>query len=96
MALCEYGCRTLDYVYDMTWAEFRIRQYSYNREQKNEWFKIREIAYASIIGPHLDHEKVPSKEKYMPLGDKEIDTERIKKKILEAVEIYKKEKNGES
>ena len=96
MALCEYGCPSLDYVYNMTWAEFRIRQFGYSRKQDNEWFKIREIAYASIIGPHLDPKKVPTKEKYMPLGDKPIQNNRIKKKMQEAVEQFKKDVNGKS
>ena len=93
MALCEYGCPSLDYVYDMSWAEFRIRQFGYNRKQEREWFKIREIAYASIIGPHLDPKKLPSKQKFMPLGKKGV-TEKMVVRMKEAVDKYNKEKNA--
>lgn len=56
-------------VYDMTWAEFQIRLFAYNRMQKNEWFKIREIAWASLVGSHQDPKKLPkSKEAFMPLN----------------------------
>ena len=94
MALCEFGCSDLNQVYDMTWAEFRIRQFGYNRKQKDEWFKLREIAYASIIGPHLDPKKVPDKEKYMPLKDEVGINERIKARMKEAINKYKTEING--
>jgi hypothetical protein len=95
MALCEFGCSNLEQVYDMTWAEFRIRQYGYNRMQKDEWFKLREIAYASIIGPHLDPKKVPPKDKYMPLSEEKSGvSDRMKARMREAINKYKKETNG--
>tara|TARA_R110000803_G_scaffold63443_1_gene124108 strand:- start:6531 stop:6788 length:258 start_codon:yes stop_codon:yes gene_type:complete len=64
----------------MTWAEFRIRSYAYQRMQKTEWFKIRELAWASTIGPHLDPKKLPkSKEAFIPLdlkGKEELNDKR--------------------
>lgn len=55
----------------MTWAEFQIRLFAYNRMQKNEWFKIRELAWASLVGSHQDPKKMPkSKEAFMPLDSK--------------------------
>ena len=98
MALCEYGCPSLEYVYDMTWAEFRIRQFAYNRKQKRDWFKIREVAFASIIGPHLDPKKLPSKERFMPLSDKSEVNEAMKERMMKVVKIYKdkKKQNAES
>ncbi len=95
MALCEYGCLSLDYVYGMSWAEFRIRQYGYNRKQKQEWFKIREIASASIIGPHLDPKKLPSKQLYMPLDKKGV-TDKMAVRMKEAIDKYKEEKDARS
>ena len=54
----------------MSWAEFRIRLYAYRRQDKDSWFKLREVAWASIIGSHLDPKKLPkSKERFMPLDD---------------------------
>lgn len=94
MALFEYGCPSLEYVYDMSWAEFRIREFAYNRKQEKDWFKIRELAYASIIGPHLDPKKIPSKKQFMPLGEKPGISEKMKERMLQAIDKYKKEKNA--
>jgi len=52
----------------MTWAEFCIRQHAHRRIEKNEWYKVREMAYASLIGSHIDPKKLPkSKDKFIPL-----------------------------
>lgn len=52
----------------MTWAEFLIRQHAYRRIEESSWYKVREIAYASTIGSHLDPKKIAkTKEKFMPL-----------------------------
>jgi hypothetical protein len=54
----------------MTWAEFLIRQHAYHRIEKNEWYKVREMAYASLIGSHIDPKKLPkSKDKFIPLDE---------------------------
>ena len=67
MALGELKCPSLDYVYNMTWAEFRIRLFAYHRMEKTEWYKVREIAYASTYGSHMALKRIPSKEKFMTL-----------------------------
>ena len=68
----------------MTWAEFLIREHSYNRIEKSEWCKVREIAYASLIGSHVDPKKLPkSKDKFMPL-DSEV-SKGVSKLALEAI-----------
>jgi len=68
----------------MTWAEFLIREHSYNRIEKSEWYKVREIAYASLIGSHVDPKKLPkSKDKFMPL-DSEV-SKGVSKLALEAI-----------
>jgi hypothetical protein len=83
----------------MTWAEFLIRQHAYHRIEKNEWYKIREIAYAALIGSHSDPNKLPkSKEKFMPLdGDgsgvktiSETSREAMRKALIE----YNNKLNG--
>jgi hypothetical protein len=54
----------------MTWAEFLIRQHAYHRIEKNELYKVREIAYSSLIGSHIDPKKLPkSKDKFIPLDE---------------------------
>ena len=35
---------------------------------KNDWYKVREIAYASLIGSHSDPKKLPkTKNNFIPL-----------------------------
>lgn len=70
MALGELKCPSLDYVYDMTWAEFRIRLYAYHRMEKTDWYKVREIAYNARYGSHLETKRIPTKEKFMQLEPK--------------------------
>ena len=74
----------------MTWAEFLIRQHAYHRIQKNEWYKIREIAYASLIGSHIDPKKLPkSKEKFIPLdSSNDLEIDKMRQTILKAQQAY--------
>ena len=91
-------CPSLNYVYNMTWAEFNIRLFSYNRIEQKDWFKIREMAYASFIGSHVDAKKIKgmTKQKFMPLeADRKnsiINRKEIEKKIKEAQTRYKERK----
>ena len=65
--------------------------------EKNEWYKVREIAYSALIGSHLDPKKLPkTKEKFMPLDGKKGLTDKQVAAIKAAQEQYKKdlEKNG--
>tara|TARA_R110002167_G_scaffold147336_3_gene339477 strand:+ start:2736 stop:2972 length:237 start_codon:yes stop_codon:yes gene_type:complete len=75
----------------MTWAEFLIRQHAYHRIEKNEWYKVREMAYASLIGSHIDPKKLPkSKEKFIPL-DAEVEkgiSDFARNAILKAQQEY--------
>lgn len=92
--MAELKVPSLDAVYRMSWREFLLRQIGYNREQKNEWFKVREIAYSALTGAHIDPKKLPkSKEDFIPL-----DGRRKNKKVSEEtkekfVEFYKKWQN---
>jgi hypothetical protein len=55
-------------VYKMSWREFQLRSYGYSRAEKNDWIKVREIAYNALIGSHLNPKTLPkSKEKYLNL-----------------------------
>lgn len=77
----------------MTWAEFQIRLFAYNRIERLEWLKIREMSWASIIGSHYDPKKLPkSKNLFMPLdGDKSVSigiTEQQKAAFLAATKQY--------
>ena len=82
----------------MTWAEFRIRQFAYRRMDRNEWYKVREIAYSALIGSHVDPKKLPkNKDKFMKLDNRQAKaTEKAKERMREVAEIYRlqKQKNG--
>jgi len=90
MSIGELGCPSLNYVYDMSWAEYLIRLYSFNRQRKQRLLEVREIAYASIVGPHQNPKKIPSKEKFMPLEDRKHNepTELMKERMSKAIEEY--------
>jgi len=71
-ALGELKCPDLNFVYDMTWAEFQIRLFSYKRQDLYKWQMLREMMWTSYIAPHQDPKKmVKRKESFLPLkGDK--------------------------
>lgn len=53
----------------MSWREFQLRSFGYKRKDRQDWLKVREVAYASLVGSHLDPKKLPkTKEKFLPLG----------------------------
>ena len=76
----------------MTWSEFIIRQHAYHRIEKNEWYKIREMAFASLIGSHIDPKKLPkSKEKFIPLdSSSNLAIEKMRETISKAQQAYNK------
>ena len=38
----------------MTWAEFQLRLFAYNRMQKNDWLKIAELSTNVLIAGAID------------------------------------------
>jgi hypothetical protein len=38
----------------MTWAEFQLRLFAYNRIQKNQWLKIAELSTNVLIAGFID------------------------------------------
>ena len=50
VALGELGVPTLQEVYDMSWAEFRIRLFAYRRMQKRQDDMMRLHAYHAATG----------------------------------------------
>ena len=80
----------------MTWAEFRIRQFAYRRIEKNDWYKVREIAYSALIGSHVDPKKLPkNKDKFMKLDNRQAEaTEQAKEKMRKVAEIYRLQKGN--
>ena len=96
MALCELECPSLDYVFHMTWAEFRIRLHGWVRQEEREMFKLREIAWITYIAPHQDPKKLKkSKESFWPLKKHtEQPNDSIRSAFLEAHKNYLEQRNG--
>ena len=93
MALFELKCPDLDYVYRMSWAEFRIRLFAFLRTDKQVWIKTREIAFNALIAPNVDPKYLPkTRNAFMALdGTKKepLVSEANIKRIKEAQEEYK-------
>ena len=49
VALGELQCPSLDYVYDMTWAEFTLRLVSFNRMETKRAVEHRNLCFYSGI-----------------------------------------------
>lgn len=98
MALFELGCPSLDYVYRMTWAEFRIRLFAYHRQEKKELYRLRELAWITFIAPYQDPKKLKgmTKERFWSLdGEKNsVVTPEMLKRMKEVTEIYHREKKS--
>jgi hypothetical protein len=96
MAIGELGCPSLDYVYKMTWAEFRIRLFSYKRQSLNDWYKVREVTYQIYVSNWQNPKKKPlSKSRFWNLeGNKNKMTEAMRKRIIEVKAEYNTKKNG--
>ena len=77
----------------MTWAEFQIRLFAFNRIEKNNWFKLREVMWITLISSHQDPKKLPkSKDAFMNLDIKSKRTNGItdeqKEAFLQATKQY--------
>ena len=87
MSLGELGCPSLEYVYNMSWAEFLIRLYAYKREQLRLDYRQREIMYqiytSNWFGPQSKGKPV-TKNKYW-----DIDGSERRAKIRRMNKLYK-------
>jgi len=93
-SLSELGCKSLSYVYKMTWAEYLIRVDGWKRRDQTEWYRAREIAWAALIGSHLDPKKLPkNKDDFIPIGTrkKKPVSDRMLHRMREAKEKYLRE-----
>ena len=80
----------------MTWREFHLRKIGFERSEKREWYRTREVGYASLIGGGVDPKKL-TKEKYMPLDEAKpngIMTDSMKEALAKAREIAQKQIDG--
>jgi hypothetical protein len=77
----------------MSFAEFQIRLFAYNRVQQREWEKIRFMSYHAMTGSHQDPKKLPkSLNQFMNLDldkrSKSLITEAQKQRFLEVSREY--------
>jgi len=86
----------MQYVNEMTWAEFQIRAYGYKRMQEKEDLRAREIAWNSLIGNHVNPKKLPkTKDKFWSIGIKNHNvTDVMRNRIEEVKAAYFKKLNG--
>ncbi len=81
----------MDYVYRMTWAEFQIRLFAFNRQQESELYKLRRLAWITYVAPHQDPKKLRglTEERWWKIGEKQ--TPRVSKTQRQRfIEEYKK------
>jgi len=99
-ALGELKCPDLDFVYDMTWAEFQIRLFAYKRIDLYEWQKLRELMWVTYISPNQDPKKmVKRKEAFLPLrGEKQIIgvSDEAKQRFIDEFKKYQEKIQGKA
>jgi hypothetical protein len=81
----------------MSWAEFQIRAFAYNRMEERKDLRAREIAWASLIAFHQDPKRMPkSKDRFWSIGKQRgnIITDGQKRRILEAQKQFNKDVKG--
>jgi hypothetical protein len=79
----------------MSYAEFQIRAFAYNRLMLRELKLYRKQLYTQIIAPHQDVKKIPkSEQQFMPLfGESQVKQkipDEVKKRYMEKLETYKR------
>jgi len=79
----------------MSWREFQLRRRAYDKAEKEDWIKVREMAFASLIGPHVDPKKLPkSKEQFIPLEPKKKVSNSALERLRQLQLEYQRNKNG--
>ena len=72
----------------MTMAEFNIRLFSFNRQREYNEMLVREQAYYSMIGSHLDPKKLPkTKQQFWTLPSERTE---LKKNMNDKMEMFKR------
>jgi len=93
-ALEELNISDLEKVYDMTMAEFKLREYGYVRAQQWDWAKYRLVGYMAIRSFNVNPKDIPKRlDAVMKLNfvDKGIDTnvtDKQKEAIKEAQKVF--------
>lgn len=80
----------------MSWREFQLRTYGYERAEKRDLQKVRTLAYSSKF-PAFGAKTIPSIEKFMPIDGEKVNvgvTDAQRAAYLRAFEKYKKDISG--
>jgi len=88
--LGELKCTYNEYC-EMTWSEFQLRLFAYNRMQKEEWHRTRFVAYQVYVSNWANSKKKPlSIDKYFSLDETKSKTlnDTQRNAILKAQEQY--------
>ena len=76
----------------MSWSEFKLRLFSYNRQQEDELLKLRRLAWVTLIAPYQDPKKLRGKkeETWWKIGKTKTDTasEELRERGRRAMEDY--------
>ena len=83
----------------MTWAEFKLRLFAYNRVQENETLKLRRLSWITFIAPYQDPKKLRgmTEERWWKIGKKQqpIVSESHKQRfMLEYKKYLEKKEHG--
>lgn len=74
----------------MTWREFQLRRFGFERENKAKWEHTRDISYYALVATGAIDTKKVSKEKFFPIHSGSIKksggiTERGKELLMKAI-----------
>ena len=92
LCLGEFNCSYEEYC-NMTWAEFQLRLFAFNRMQKREWEKIAELSTNIIIAGFIDGKEKKKRinqirKAYLETTSSNGMTEAMRKTILKAQQEY--------
>ena len=92
LCLGEFNCSYEEYS-NMTWAEFQLRLFAFNRMQKREWEKIAELSTNIIIAGFIDGKEKKKRinqirKAYLETTSSNGMTEAMRKTILKAQQEY--------
>ena len=85
----------MEQFYRMSWREYTLKSFAYHRIEKDDWRKVRLMAYYTRYAPYIKTERIPNIEQFMPLGDKVQSISDIaRKNFLEASRKYYENKRA--
>jgi len=96
LCLGEFNCSYEEYC-NMTWAEFQLRLFAFNRMQKRAWEKVVELSTNVLIAGFIDGKEKKKRinqirKAYLETTSSNGMTEAMRKTILKAQQEYKSTK----